>query len=533
MKKILFEIFVCMLLIAAVIPSVNAVENWTEMQKLLTPDWDTNYLGGSSSIYGDTALISGKNIVHVFILTDNTWTEQANITVPDTEEFDAFGNSVSLYGDTALIGVFGDDDNGNDSGSAYVFTRSGNTWTQQAKLYPSDAAEDDWFGSAVSLYGDTALIGAPNKEENEAWHVGAAYVFIRTGNTWTQQQKLLATDRAEGDGFGCAVSLYDDTALIGATGDDVGGGHSPSNWALNIDDAGSAYIFTRSGTTWTQQARLVASDRMDDDQFGYQVSLSGNTALIGVPTWYKYTEGPGSAFVFIYNGNTWTQQAELIPSDGSIGDEFGRSLCIDGDTAIIGAQSWEVVEGSAYIYTRTGTTWTEQIKLLPSDRGEYYNSFGVPVSLYRDTAIVGARSANYVYTKGDENEQNQSPIASFTWTPSNPKANQTVTLEASASTDTDGTITNYEWDWNNDGTYEDSQTTATITHSWSQAGSYPVILRVTDNSGSTSTKTLSVTMSSAGSGGGGTKNKGTPGFELIIVICAIAMLLLWKRKRKL
>ena len=150
----------------------------------------------------------------MFTRTGTTWTQQAKLLASDGAAGDRFG-IVSLSGDTALIGAHYDDDNGIDSGSAYVFTRTGTTWTQQAKLLASDGAAGDHFGASVSLDGDTALIGAHRMMTTEL-DSGSAYVFTRTGTTWTQQAKLLASDGAAGDWFGATVSLYGDTALIGA-----------------------------------------------------------------------------------------------------------------------------------------------------------------------------------------------------------------------------------------------------------------------------------------------------------------------------
>ena len=161
-----------------------------------------------------------------------------------------------LDGDTALIGALIDDDNGVDSGSAYVFTRSGTTWNQQAKLLASDGAEDDWFGRSVCLFGDVALIGAAGDDDNGE-NSGSVYVFTRTGTTWAQQQKLLASDAAGDDFFGVAVSLNNDTALIGAYLDDDNG-----------VDSGVSYVFTRSGTTWAEQQKLLVSDGQAGDFFG-------------------------------------------------------------------------------------------------------------------------------------------------------------------------------------------------------------------------------------------------------------------------
>jgi hypothetical protein len=148
---------------------------------------------------------------------------------------------VALSGDTALVGAYFDDDAGSDAGAAYVFVRSGTSWSQQDKLIASDAAAADLFaGGLIALDGDTALIGAPF-DDDAGSQSGSAYVFVRSGTSWSQQEKLTASDAADGDGFGAtSVALSGDIALIGAYRDDDGG-----------SDAGSAYIFERSGTSWS------------------------------------------------------------------------------------------------------------------------------------------------------------------------------------------------------------------------------------------------------------------------------------------
>ena len=167
--------------------------------------------------------------------TANNWTEKFNLLASDASTGDYFGGSVSLDGNTAVIGARYDDDQGANSGSAYVFTNTGSTWTQQAKLIASDGAAEDHFGWSVSLSGDTALIGARYDDDKGA-NSGSVYVFTRSGTTWTQQTKLVASDGAAEDQFGCSVSMNDNTALIGAAWDDDQGTSS-----------GSAYVFTRSG----------------------------------------------------------------------------------------------------------------------------------------------------------------------------------------------------------------------------------------------------------------------------------------------
>jgi hypothetical protein len=377
-----------------------------ELQKLLASDGVSNDRFGYSvslSSDGSTALIGAhgdddkggsSGSAYIFTRDGSTWTEQAKLIASDGASDDQFGWSVSLSsdGNTALIGAYGDDDNGSISGSAYIFTRDGSTWTEQAKLVASDGVSSDYFGISVSLSSDgsTALIGAyADDDPVRGADSGSAYIFTRNGTTWTQQAKLTASDSAGGDRFGRSVTLSSDgsTALIGSPGDDDKGSAS-----------GSAYIFTRSGTTWIEQAKLTASDGAIDDSFGLSVTLSsdGSTALIGAP--YSDDKGgnSGSAYIFTRSGSTWTEQAKLVASDGAADDYFGWavSLSSDGNTALIGAY-WDddkgTNSGAAYVFTRDGTIWTEQVKLLASD-GAADDYFGISVSLSSDgsTALIGA-----------------------------------------------------------------------------------------------------------------------------------------------
>jgi hypothetical protein len=239
----------------------------------------------------------------------------------------------------------------------YVFTRSsidGGTFTQQSKLHASDAAADDRFGFSVSLYGDTALIGADKDDDNSEFNSGSVYVFTRLstdGGTFTQQSKFHASDAAADDYFGRSVSLYGDTALIGASGDDD---NSKSG-------SGSVYVFTRSSTdggTFTQRSKLHASDAAVDDLFGMSVSLNGDTALIGA--FWDDDNGKsrsGSVYVFTRSSTdsgTFTQQSKLHARDPAAGDYFGISVSLYGDTALIGAtgddDNSKSNSGSVYVF---------------------------------------------------------------------------------------------------------------------------------------------------------------------------------------
>jgi hypothetical protein len=279
----------------------------------------------------------------VFTRSGTTWSQQAKLTATDTAADDAFGQSIALSGDTVVVGAPHDDDKGDDSGSVYVFTRSGTTWSQQVKLTAADGAEGDVFGISIAFSGDTVVIGADLNDE-KALDAGAVYVFTRSGSGWSQQAKLTAADGAETDIFGVRVALSGDTVLISARRDD--------DDIMGID-AGSAYIFTRTGTTWQQQVKLTASDGATDDRFGRSVALVGDTAVIGAMFQDDKGDNSGSAYVFTRSGSTWSQQAKLTAADGAAGDVFGWSVALSGDTAVIAATRNDDIgneAGSAYVF---------------------------------------------------------------------------------------------------------------------------------------------------------------------------------------
>ncbi|MBI5481686.1 MAG: FG-GAP repeat protein [Deltaproteobacteria bacterium] len=295
-------------------------------------------------------------------------TQQAKLLASDGAMSDKLSSSVSVSGDTAVVGAYDE----NYRGAAYVFVRSGATWIQQAKLLPSDSAAGDRFGWSVSVSGDTAVVGAYAKNTV----TGAAYVFVKSGTTWTEQAKLLASDGAKGDGLGESVSVAGDTAVVGAYGKNI--------------VTGAAYVFVRSGATWTEQATLLPSDGAISDNFGWSASVSGDTAVVGA---YEKDHGTGAAYVFVRGGATWTQQSRLLPGDGAAYDQFGYSVSISGDTGLVGAYGKNSATGAAYVFVRSGTSWTQQAKLLASDGG-VDDWFGYSVSVSGDTAVVGAWHAN-------------------------------------------------------------------------------------------------------------------------------------------
>ncbi|TLM72285.1 MAG: tandem-95 repeat protein, partial [Actinobacteria bacterium] len=379
-------------------------------QKALASDGAADdVFGAAASIDGDTAVIGAYNdddfgsnsgSAYVFVKIGGVWSQQVKLTAADGTTTDYFGASVAVDGDTAVIGASGDDDKGSNSGSVYVFTRSGTTWSQQAKIIAADGAASDGFGASLSLSGDTVVIGASGDDDKGA-DSGSAYVFTRVGTTWSQQQKLTASDGGAGDAFGSGaptgVTVSGDTAVIGAWRDDD-----------RATDAGAAYVFVRSGAVWSEQAKLTAPDGAASDWLGYTVALSGDTAVIGASADDSWA---GAAYVFTRSGTTWSQQAKLSAGDAAPGDRFGWPVAVAGDTAVIGTYADDdkgADSGSAYVFTRSGTTWSQAGKLTAPD-GSAGDSFGLTVAFDGETAVIGST--------GDDDKGSNSGSVYFRSTP--------------------------------------------------------------------------------------------------------------------
>ena len=328
---------------------------WIQQAKLSASDGKAeDTFGGKVALSGDTAVVgvirddgdvAGKDSgsAYIFQRTGTSWSQQAKLTALDASKGDSFGWGIGISDDTIVVGAPYDDDKGKNSGSVYIFTRSGNVWSQQAKLTAQDGSEGDLFGISAAISGDTILIGADLNEE-KGFNAGAAYVFTRSGDNWTQQAKLTANDGAAGDIFGVRVALEHNTALISARRDDD---------EIKGVDSGSAYIFTREGTKWRQHTKLTAPDGAKDDRFGRSVALSGDKVLIGAMFQDEQGENSGSAYLFHQTDNEWNFKQQLMPKDGSKGDTFGWYVALLGDTALISANRDNDKgenSGSAYIF---------------------------------------------------------------------------------------------------------------------------------------------------------------------------------------
>jgi hypothetical protein len=382
--------------------TVTVLTTWTQQERIQASDIQgSDWFGDSVAISenGNTAIVGarfedGTGSAYIFTRSGTTWSEQQKIQASDKQTSDQFGQTVAVSGDgnTAIVGAIYED----GTGSAYIFTRSGTTWTQQQKIQALDKQAGDQFGWSIAISGDgnTAIVGARYEDGT-----GSAYIFTWSGTTWSEQQKIQASDKQGGDEFGWSIAISDDgnTAIVGA---------------YREGSIGAAYIFTRSGTSWSEQQKIQASNKQADDEFGWSVAISGdgNTTIVGARlddanTGTGIVYDAGAAHIFTRSGTTWSEQQKIQASDKELSDRFGGPVSIseDGNTAIVGAYGEDTGGGSAgaaYIFTRSGTTWSEQQKIQASNRqGGGYFGYSVSISGDGDTTIVGAygEGAAYIY----------------------------------------------------------------------------------------------------------------------------------------
>jgi len=264
------------------------------------------------------------------------------ITASDGAGPNSFGGFVAISEEIAVVGAASDSDNEFQAGSVYIFKRTGTSWAEETELHASDGASEDHFGISVAISGDYVVVGASGDDDN-GLRSGSAYVFKRTGTSWTQETILLASDGDGTDAFGISASLSGDYAVLGASHNDESG-----------KDVGAAYVFKRSGTSWMEEAKILSSDGAESDLFGYSVSVSDDYAIAGAPYHTGNARRSGAAYVFKRDGTSWTQEAKLLASDGAALDWFGISVSISGDYTIVGAQFNNgngSGSGSAYVYS--------------------------------------------------------------------------------------------------------------------------------------------------------------------------------------
>jgi len=309
--------------------------------------------------------------------------QQAHLFASSPAAGDLFGISTAFDGTTAVIGATFGDGVVADTGTAYVFTRdAAGAWSAPTVLMASDGLANDQFGASVALAGNTIVVGAPRADSGAVTDVGAAYVFVRSGTTWSQQARLGASDALAADRLGISVSTDGATVVAGAYLDDTAAGAN----------AGSVYIYTVSGTTWSQAAHLFASDASAGDFYGSAVGISGGTIAVGAASDDIGTAmNAGSAYVYTGASSAWAEQAHLIRTDIDVSESLGASLSLQNDTLAVGAPLRASSQGSVAIFNRTGTTWTQGPRLVPA--AALGDAVGSSVALNGNMLVTGTGAA--------------------------------------------------------------------------------------------------------------------------------------------
>ncbi|WP_246834197.1 FG-GAP repeat protein [Leptospira bourretii] len=415
-----------------------------------------------SKAYIETLLLTSVSETHIPFCgfsvgnSPKLWETQAYLKASNAEANDGFGYSVAISGDTIVVGAPGESSNQTtitngptassdnslgSAGAAYVYQRSGSSWSQEAYLKPSNLGGTDQFGVSVAIDRDTIVVGANQEDSNQttitnapnaiapnegATDSGAAYVFQKSGTTWSEQAYLKPSNTGANDQFGISLAISGDTIAVGAYFEDsnqtsiTNGSPAPANEGAT--NAGAVYVFQRSGTTWSEQAYLKPSNMGAGDRFGTTVDIANDTIVVGAnleaSNQITITNGSGAsannsaanagaAYVFRRTGTTWVEEAYLKAPNAEADDQFGNSVAIDGDTIVVGAFSEAsnqttitngtaassdnsaTLAGAAYVFQRTGSTWSHQAYLKPPNLGAD-DRFGITVAIEGNTILVGS-----------------------------------------------------------------------------------------------------------------------------------------------
>lgn len=391
---------------------------------------------GSNGDQSDNSA-SDAGAVYVFVRSATGWAQQAYLKAPNADAGDRFGSAVALSGDTLVVGASGEDSGSASdpsdnslagSGAAYVFVRVGGVWNLQAYLKAAHVDAADAFGFSVAIAADTLAIGATGEAsratgvngdplDNGAFGSGAVYVFVRSGDRWTQQAYVKASNSDASDAFGYSVALDAETLAVGAPGESSSASGINGNQADNSSaSSGAAYVFARTGDSWAQQAYVKAANTGAKDLFGRSVTLSADSLVVGAPAEASDAVGingnplndnalrSGAAYVFARTASVWMQQAYVKASNTGASDVFGSSVSIVGDWLAVGAPGEASYargaggdqtdnrapgSGAVYLFQRSGTGWAQQLYLKATNTASQ-GAFGSAVALTPEMLVCGA-----------------------------------------------------------------------------------------------------------------------------------------------
>ena len=351
---------------------VRSGSHWDKQATIDAPPGDRYLFGEYVALSGATAVLSTLESasgpkVFIYRRSGNRWKRIATFADPGNYTFDYFGTAVALSGPTLVVGADGAL-GGDAQGAFYVYARSGSSWHQQAEIANPRGIYGASIGSAVAISGPFAIVGSEGGE--------SAYVYVRSTSGWHRRAELNDPDGGFNQ-FGFSAAISGSTAMVGA-----------NDWG---SDAGRVFVYSRSGSRWIRRAALNGKHKVAGGGFGTSIAIAGNTALIGAPGINASESSENSGLVFDYqrSGGAWRLRSTIANPFTGFGGAFGSAVAIDGNIAVIGANTVQYGRGAAYVYTRSGNRWHLAAKLTDPD-GKNYDDFGSTVAVAGRTVVVGA-----------------------------------------------------------------------------------------------------------------------------------------------
>ncbi len=406
---------------------INALNPGNAASVAVSGDWMAVGTWGEDSglagVQSDNNAV-GSGAVYLFRRVGTVWSQEMYIKAPDIDANDQFGRAVAMDGDTLAVGAWGEDSSSattpdeaaSDSGAVYLYRYDGAAWNLEAYLKASPIAAGDRFGVAVALQGDVLVVGAAGHDGATVTNSGAAFVFRRSGTTWTQEAVLKASTEMTDSFFGTSVALDGDAIVVGAWKETDGTViDSP---APPTPESGAAYVFRRAGTSWTQEARFQPPAVENTDQFGWSVAICGDVVAVGAPledsgstgingdAANNTLSGAGAVYIFRRSSGIWSQDAYVKSGHQlSTGMNFGTALALRGTTLIVGAAveqganaginptpaSGSEPSGAAFVFRYKGTSWSQEAYLKAAVVGGGGGDFfGLTLAFDGQTLVVGA-----------------------------------------------------------------------------------------------------------------------------------------------
>jgi len=348
---------------------------------------DVLVVDGDTMVIGALEDASSQGAAYVYVLNQGAWAFEQKLTASDGAADDEFGSALAISGDRIVVGANGDDDGGSSAGSVYTFSRSGDGWTEVDKLTAFDAIGSDGFGDSVALVGDVLIVGAPTDSDTAA-DSGVVFTYAWSGTDWAFDEKIIPVNNAQSDHFGSAL-VYDGTTLV------IGAYSGNAR-------TGAVYIYEDVAGTWREQQELIAPNGDQFEWFGDALALNGNKLFVGAPFESSVDLGSnhGAVYYFEKDEGVWSLCRRLLPELVSSGDQFGASISVNDDYLLIGATGDDIIGsfcGAVYVcsYGHSYPGYLVRRKMFPATTAAD-DSVGSAVALSGSTGLIGAKGASTV-----------------------------------------------------------------------------------------------------------------------------------------